>query len=445
MSILLYYPKKTNSSFWGESRYITPRDTIKMEKEGKYLYLYKESEKDIKYYRYDLATHSFERVNIYKTVDNKYTPIKVENLRKWFVNCKIVTDDEIFARVFIYNKTNRRYCKYKNPVRYIDLIDSETSMAIEEWYRLGVKIKEVEKVYHSACLNDYADGMTHSRQIPYRPMGFLKQIQLYIRNGGEVDIDTLRTLRYMEETDVLILQKMKDIAKIPQYFDVWNIEIYGDESSILDNDGSYRVKSARTDLLDVIKEFNLDIEALARFLDRIRRVEGCDVSDLTDGYHYRDYLRQEKEMNNENISKVDKYPHNWHTTWRRSKKNYNQYIRSIDEEKFAENTGKFKHLEFEDRRYSIVVPDRSSEIKKEASGLKHCVASYIPRVISGDTLIVFCRERVDTDEPLVTIEVRRGYVTQAYGYEDSKPDDEVLNFIRKWAKKNELKLSWRWD
>lgn len=444
MEILLYYPRKVNR-YYGEYEYITPRDTIVMKKEGKYLYLFKNSEKDTKYYRYDLSTHNFERVNIYKTVNDKYTPISVENLRKWFVNCQIVTDDEIFARVFIFNKANRRYAKYKNPVRYIDLIDTETSKAIEEWYRLGVSIREVEKVYRSATLNDYSDGTQHSKSIPYRPMSFTKTIQSYIKNNEEVDIDTLWRLRNISEDDIIIMQKMKDIAKVPQYFDVWNIDVYGDEHNLFDTNIGYSAKSARSNLIDVIKEFNLDIEALARFLDRIRRVEGCDVSDLTDGYHYRDYLRMEKEMNNENISKIDKYPKNWHTTWRRTKKNYNQYLRAIDEEKFAENTSKFKHLEYQDKMYCIRVPDVSSEIKKEASGLKHCVASYIPRVIDGSTLIVFCREIIDADEPLVTIEVRKGYVTQAYGYEDSKPTDEVLRFIRKWAKKNELKLSWRWD
>lgn len=59
-----------------------------MNKDGKYIYLYKKEEEN-RYFRYDLATKSFERINIYKTTDNKATPVKTVNLRKWFAKIKL--------------------------------------------------------------------------------------------------------------------------------------------------------------------------------------------------------------------------------------------------------------------------------------------------------------------------------------------------------------------
>ena len=117
----------------------------------------------------------------------------------------------------------------------------------------------------------------------------------------------------------------------------------------------------------------------------------------------------------------------------------------IDEDKFSENVSKHEDLIYSDRQFAIVLPNHSADIKIEASELKHCVASYIPRVIDGSTMIVFCRDKVDLEAPLVTVEVKRGYLTQAYGYEDSKPSEDVLKFLRKWANKKEIKLAWRWD
>ena len=66
-------------------------------------------------------------------------------------------------------------------------------------------------------------------------------------------------------------------------------------------------------------------------------------------------------------------------------------------------------------------------------------------MVNGSTLIVFCRNVRDLEKPLVTIEVKKGYITQAYGIHDSKPSDEVLDFIRKWARLRDLKISWCWD
>ena len=81
----------------------------------------------------------------------------------------------------------------------------------------------------------------------------------------------------------------------------------------------------------------------------------------------------------------------------------------------------------------------------EADELKHCVRSYIGQVVNGKTLIVFCRDVRDVEKPLVTIEVRNGYITQAYGIHDTKPKDDVLDFIRKWSRLRNLKISWCWN
>ena len=67
------------------------------------------------------------------------------------------------------------------------------------------------------------------------------------------------------------------------------------------------------------------------------------------------------------------------------------------------------------------------------------------RITNGQTCILFCRQNEDVDEPYVTVEVKNHAITQAYGYQDSKPPVDALKFLAKWAKKKDLKLAWAWE
>ena len=152
-----------------------------------------------------------------------------------------------------------------------------------------------------------------------------------------------------------------------------------------------------------------------------------------------------KTLNNENLGKVDKYPKNWLTTFRRTKRNYDDIRKRIDEKKFKEEVSKHQDLLYNDKKFSIVLPEKAQDVRQEGAMLKHCVASYVDRIANGQTCIVFCRDNVNTTEPYVTVEVKNGAVTQAYGYQDSKPEKDALKFLAKWAKEKDLTLSWRWE
>lgn len=420
-----------------------PEGSIYMNKDGKYIYLYKKEEEN-RYFRYDLATKSFERINIYKTTDNKATPVKTVNLRKWFAKNKIMTNDPVFARIFLYNKANGRLAVYKNPVRYIEAFNRHDSMAIEEWYNAGIILEDVENIFKRACNDDHAHTGQHYHRIDYRPSDYDKQILKIIKKIKHVSLKALYKFQFFDEKTLFKYEKLYKMSKKPEYEEVFNFSTYHGDCSIFDfND--YSAERIRGRILSDIDEFNLDVDALCRFLNRLRRVEGCDIEDLTDGYHYRDYLRMEKALNNENLSKVDKYPKNWLTTFRRTKRNYEDMKKQIDERKFKTEVDKHTDLEYKDKKYSIILPEESSDVRREGAGLKHCVASYVDRIADGKTCIVFCRENFDIDEPFVTVEVKNNHVTQAYGYQDSKPDVNTLKFLAKWAKKKNLELSWRWE
>lgn len=445
--ILIYWPQELKEGTWGYKHWSdmsNPIGTVHMNKDGKYIYLYKKEEPN-KYFRYDLSDNCFYRVNIYKTKGTKITKTKATNIRQWFYKHKIVTDDPLFARIFLYNKSDGKLSSYRNPVRYIEAFNRYESKALEEWYNAGIVLSDVEKMFNRAVDSSTADAGYHRyRSISCRPSEFDKPILRVMKEIKEISYSALDSFKYMTEENFIIFQKLLVYSKKPEYDGVFIFESRDTEYDIFEFN-VYQSQLARERLIDVIKEFNLDIDALCRFLMRLKRVEGCDLEDLMDGYHYRDYLRMEKELNNENLSKIDKYPKYWLTTFRRTKRNYNDIKKRIDEEKFRQQVEKNNDLIFEDRRFSIILPQKSNDVRKEGSILKHCVASYVDRITKGQTCILFCREKEDVDEPYVTVEVKNNAITQAYGYQDSKPTIEALKFLAKWAKKKNLKLAWAWE
>ena len=444
---LIYWPEMLTENQWGDKNWVkmdNPVGTIYMNKEGKYIYLYKKEEPN-RYFRYDLSDKCFYRINIYKTTGTKISKTKATNIRKWFYKHKIVTDDPVFARVFLYNKSDAYLSTYRNPVRYIEAFNRYGAQALEEWYNAGITLLDVEKMFERACEDKFAYAGYHSySRIRCRPMDFDKQTLRIIKDIGEISYRILDIFKDMSDEDFVIFKKLKDFNEKPEYDGAFSFKSRDTIYNIFEF-GVFDADRSRERLISVIKEFNLDIEALCRFLLRLKRVEGCDLEDLTDGYHYRDYLRMEKELNNENLAKIDKYPKNWLTTFRRTKRNYNDIKKQIDEAKFKKEIEKNNDLLYHDKNFSIILPQQSNDVRKEGSILKHCVASYVDRITQGQTCILFCRENEDVDEPYVTVEVRNNAITQAYGYQDSKPPIDALKFLAKWANKKQLKLAWAWE
>ena len=69
---------------------------------------------------------------------------------------------------------------------------------------------------------------------------------------------------------------------------------------------------------------------------------------------------------------------------------------------------------------------------------------YIPRVIDGETLILFIRDNDSLDTPLVTLEVKDNCLLQAYGARDTKPSEEILDVLTQWAHEKDISIGWVW-
>ena len=92
-------------------------------------------------------------------------------------------------------------------------------------------------------------------------------------------------------------------------------------------------------------------------------------------------------------------------------------------------------------KYCILAPRTAQDLVNESYALSHCVRGYIHSVSTGWTSIYFLRLQDRKATPLVTIEVRLGYVTQARGKCNRPVNSEELVFIREWARAKKLDCS----
>lgn len=412
-------------------------EQIVMTKEGRYITLKKEFD-DNKYFRYDLATNQFERVNIYKK-GIKTTPVKTSNITGWFKDCSLYCTDIKFAKLVKWAERDTNNIRFKSLVRFIEQIGNPEIQKIEQWLSLGILIKEVEECFNNKRRYHYSNEILSPNDIDKETLQYIKEL------NRPIEIDEIRKFNNsLKNNRGAIIKQLQDIESHPTFNDIFKFNRWGYDYDILDisKDDSYGARR-REELLRCIEEYNLDLNALCTFINRMKQVEALNIDELLE--HYRDYLSMELFLHNQNYSKMDKYPNNFLTLFKIVKREYNANKQQYDEMRFKYENNKIRNLEYSKDGLSIIVPNDPQDVKNEGAELHHCVATYIGRIIEGETHILFLRETENINTPLVTIELKGGHITQAYASHDKKPEDKHLEFIKKWANINNIIISWIWN
>lgn len=437
---------------------------IKITRDKNYINMHKKGDEK-KYFRYNLNTETFERINFYKTVDDKITEVKVNNITTWFHGCSMYTDDVHFGRLILFAKRHYDFDIYSSSVRFISLLTHPYVKNLELWEALGIKIDEVESLFggqlgHRRVYNSKthmydekdcrvlaylgaskADLPMHSISIKYAPSDCCKSLLQYFKslNKPISVFDINRYVEHYNRGEFDTLQKLIELNNSDDYY-----HLFCEERYCYLTGSSHRSRNIRDIILDIIHTYDLDLVAFCNFLKRQKNVEQNNLEYLIQRHHYRDYLDMEYHLKNKRKSKMVKYPKNFRTVFHQTEIEYLAIKKQIDDEKFLAISNEHRDLEYRGKKYIMILPDSQDDIVHEANELHHCVRSYIPKVMRGSTLIMFLREKSTPDVPLVTVEVRGNRIPQAYGINDSKPSDEAIEFLKMWAKKKDLHMScWR--
>ena len=117
---------------------------------------------------------------------------------------------------------------------------------------------------------------------------------------------------------------------------------------------------------------------------------------------------------------------------------------ALDSKAIQEHLAKHSNVwEFEDEEFCIVVPSSAADFKTEADYQHNCVYNmYLPRVIRGETNVVFIRRKEELDTPYITCEVNnRGDIIQYLKkFNRSADAEDERNFKKKFD--NFIKANW---
>lgn len=173
-----------------------------------------------------------------------------------------------------------------------------------------------------------------------------------------------------------------------------------------------------------------DPETLYEYLgDRIYTYQGITSPSLG-GKLLADYLDVCRELG----VKPDKYPKSLHLTHDIAIKNYKIVLNQKIKEQFLAAVDKYKDLAYQGKDYSVIVPSCADDVVNEGASLSHCVGSYINKIINEGVQILFMRHTSDPDTPLITLDIRNGFLYQAAGFGNRDLSSWEADFIKEWAK-----------
>lgn len=101
----------------------------------------------------------------------------------------------------------------------------------------------------------------------------------------------------------------------------------------------------------------------------------------------------------------------------------------------AEYWKKWEYSEHDE--FIVVAPKVPGDVASEGINLHHCVKSYIPKIVEGETNVMFIRKKDKPDTPFFTVEITDDdIILQVHGFANRNANTEpgLDLFIRKWEK-----------
>lgn len=93
---------------------------------------------------------------------------------------------------------------------------------------------------------------------------------------------------------------------------------------------------------------------------------------------------------------------------------------------------KMPKLKWEYNDFIFKTPESYDELKKEGRELKHCVATYVEKIIDGQTKVILMRKKDNPDTPYFTIELKDKHIQQVRTMHNAS-DVHIKNIVQEWV------------
>lgn len=166
----------------------------------------------------------------------------------------------------------------------------------------------------------------------------------------------------------------------------------------------------------------------------LKRVDYYKMNTLITDYH--DYLCMCKELQYDVKNSFILFPHEL-------KAAHDSVAKTLKDKRTAEHekaiAGSFdewqKRYQYQSKELMMIPPHSAKEIVNEGAALHHCVSLYVKNVAEKKSVILFVRSVDEPDKSLCTVEVKDGQVTQARGFGNEEPPEQITAFIEQWKQR----------
>lgn len=196
----------------------------------------------------------------------------------------------------------------------------------------------------------------------------------------------------------------------------------------------------------VLPEFNKyfrtagDLQYIPKGIKPIR-FQNWVIKNSVKAYEYRDYQNMLENLGIAFEGDFRILPKNFKQAHDDAVKAYNDMKDEQKRIEFANQLEKLLGLEQTIGNYTFVLPKELQELKAEGKALSHCVGSYVGNVARGETVILFVRQKDKVDNPLYTLEIRKGRIIQLRGMKNKDADADAWEASKKllsFAKKHKI-------
>lgn len=196
----------------------------------------------------------------------------------------------------------------------------------------------------------------------------------------------------------------------------------------------------------VLPEFNKyfrtagDLQYIPKGIKPIR-FQNWVIKNSVKAYEYRDYQNMLERLGIAFEGDFRILPKNFKQAHDDAVKAYNDMKDEQKRIEFANQLEKLLGLEQTIGNYTFVLPKKLQELKAEGKALSHCVGSYAGNVARGETVILFVRQKDKVDNPLYTLEIRKGRIIQLRGMKNKDADADAWEASKKllsFAKKHKI-------
>lgn len=190
-------------------------------------------------------------------------------------------------------------------------------------------------------------------------------------------------------------------------------------------------------LKNLVHEHNYDRVALASYICEHMPRQGILLCQGNFDSNFMSWLVDYVNMNSQmGIQDYEKYPRSIKLAHDVAMINYDIRRMAIEDVKYARAKGMADRYAYspEGEKYMVIAPPNVSSIIHEGTVMHHCVATYVPRVLECETIIMFMRSVEKPEESVITIEVRNGAVAQAKAAHNKAPNQDQQKFLDGYRK-----------